>query len=436
MYLPFDDELCINPQDDTFLQKERWDFEGTAADKYPLLLNYHPLVIYRHQVLKQPDVVLADFLLGGRSSRIRKLRNYEYYTPLTTGDSSLSPCIQSIMASELGRTESAYSYFIHTARMDLDDINSNTSDGVHIAAMGGTWLSIVYGFAGFRDHGGRLSFAPRLPESWKQLKFRLRIKDSVLSVDISRDSAVFKMEEGRPLQISVRGADYTVGNEGTTTVDLTPRLKAVLFDLDGVITDTAEYHYLAWKRLADEKGYTFSREINERLRGIGRLESLDIILQASGVELTGEERAAQAALKNNYYREFIQQVSPEGILPGIREFISDLKADGIKTALASASRNARDVISSLGLEADFDLVVDAAEVRRGKPDPEVFITAAERLGFEPEDCAGIEDAEAGVAALKSAGIFSLGIGPAAAAADWSIETTADISLAELRKRFR
>ena len=148
MYVPFDRERGIHAQDDSFLDRKPWDFAGTPAENYPLLLHYHPLVIYRHQVLKQPDVVLAQVLLGNRFTMAEKKRNFDFYNPLTTGDSSLSPCIQSVAAAELGYTEMAYSYFSRTARMDLDDMNGNVGDGVHTAAMAGTWISIVQGFAG------------------------------------------------------------------------------------------------------------------------------------------------------------------------------------------------------------------------------------------------------------------------------------------------
>lgn len=150
MFIPFDKPLGIYAQDDTFLSKQKWDFEHTPADRYPLLLHYHPLVIYRHQVLKQADLVMALFLLGDKFSLADKLRNYHYYEPLTTHDSSLSPCIHSIMSAEIGDLAGAYRYFSRTVRMDLDDINHNAKDGLHMAAMAGSWMSIVNGFGGMR----------------------------------------------------------------------------------------------------------------------------------------------------------------------------------------------------------------------------------------------------------------------------------------------
>ncbi len=208
MYLPYNAELGIYRQDDAFLLKEIWDFNTTPEDKYPLLLHFHPLVIYRHQVLKQPDVVLAEFLLGNRFPPEQKKRDFDYYNAITTGDSSLAPCVQSIMASELGYSDLAYDYFIKTARMDLDDVNGNVSDGVHIAAMGGTWLSIVCGFAGMRDYNGFLSFNPAIPKRWKSLSFHLKKEAEVLGLRLSQAETEYELLEGFSITFSHKGEEF------------------------------------------------------------------------------------------------------------------------------------------------------------------------------------------------------------------------------------
>ncbi|WP_223879810.1 glycoside hydrolase family 65 protein [Paenibacillus spiritus] len=201
MFIPREEKLGIIAQDDTFLTKKRWDFENTPADKYPLLLHYHPLVIYRHQVLKQADVVLALFLLGEQFTREEKVRNYAYYEPLTTHDSSLSPCIHSIVAAEVGELESAYGYFDRTVRMDLDDINRNAKDGLHTAAMAGSWMSIVHGFGGLRLPGGQLSFRPRLPSQWQSCRFRISFRGCLLEVRIGREETDYTLLEGEELEL-------------------------------------------------------------------------------------------------------------------------------------------------------------------------------------------------------------------------------------------
>jgi alpha,alpha-trehalose phosphorylase len=201
MYIPFDEEKSIHPQDDDFLKKEVWDFENTPLDKYPLLLHFHPLVIYRYQVIKQADVGLAMYLLGHEFTLEQKRNNFDYYDPLTTGDSSLSACVESILAWELGYDEKARDYFSYSLVMDLADVGGNVKDGVHIASMGGTWMAIVYGVAGLRDWGGRISFRPRLPEKACRLNFKLTVQNRLLEFDMSKESVTYILKEGDDLTI-------------------------------------------------------------------------------------------------------------------------------------------------------------------------------------------------------------------------------------------
>ena len=213
MHVAYDTTLGIHPQDEHFLEREPWDFSNTPADKYPLLLHYHPLVIYRHQIIKQADVVLAMFLLGHEFTLEQKKRNFDYYDPLTTGDSSLSASVQSIAASEIGYADKAYEYFRYAALMDLANVRGNVQDGVHLASIGGTWMALVYGFGGMRDQGGHLSFSPRLPAQWERLKFPLMIQGMSLVVDIQRDFVTYLLRQGNCLTISHQGEEVqlTVG---------------------------------------------------------------------------------------------------------------------------------------------------------------------------------------------------------------------------------
>ena len=152
MHVPFDEERGIHPQDDTFLDRKVWDLDSTPREKFPLLLHFHPLVIYRHQVLKQADIVLAMFLLGNEFSQEQKRRNFEYDDPLTPGDSSLAACVQSIIAAEIGHQRQALEYFEYALHMDLGDVAGNASDGVHIASAAGVWSALVFGFGGVRSN--------------------------------------------------------------------------------------------------------------------------------------------------------------------------------------------------------------------------------------------------------------------------------------------
>lgn len=205
MHLPYDAALGIHEQDDSFLSKKPWDFAATPPENYPLLLNYHPLVIYRHQVCKQADVVLALMLLSDQFTLDDKRRDFDYYEAVTTHDSSLSSCIFSIIAAEVGYHDKAYDYFLETARLDLDDTHGNTHYGVHTAAMAGTWLGVAYGFAGMRVVDGALRFAPALPAQWQHYQFQIQLRGSFLRVYIGAGEAVYTLLDGAGLDFSHHG---------------------------------------------------------------------------------------------------------------------------------------------------------------------------------------------------------------------------------------
>ncbi|TQK03144.1 beta-phosphoglucomutase [Herbaspirillum sp. SJZ107] len=188
------------------------------------------------------------------------------------------------------------------------------------------------------------------------------------------------------------------------------RFKAVIFDLDGVITDTAHYHYLAWKRTADSIGAPFDEAFNEQLKGVDRMGSLRLILARAPRSFSEEEQLALADAKNRHYQELIATMTPRDLLPGALEALEAVRAAGLRIGLASVSKNAFTVLDRLGIRDRFDDVVDAATIRNSKPHPEIFLTAAEHLGVAPADCLGVEDAAAGVAAIKDAGMVAVGVG--------------------------
>ncbi len=435
MFIPFAKELGIYPQDDTFLSKAVWDFAHTPADHYPLLLHYHPLVIYRHQVLKQADVVLALLLQAERFSLAEKKRNYDYYEAITTHDSSLSPCIHSIIGAEIGYLDKAYAYFMQTARMDLDDYNGNVKDGIHTASMAGAWLSVVQGFAGLRDINGQLQFNPVLPRQWQGYHFKVVYQGCLLAVSVYREKAIYHLERGPALDIVHHRSILHLEPLCPQEVSLTPKLEAVIFDLDGVITDTAEYHYRAWQKLANEVGLSFDRAVNERLKGISRMDSLEVILEHSQRQFTPEEKLQLAQRKNEYYLQFVLEMTPQDLLPGAAQLLKALKREGILIALASASKNAPTVLDKLGLADWFDAVVDPAKLQKGKPDPEIFMRAADLLRVPVTHCVGVEDAEAGIEAIHAANMWAVGVATpgAMAKADWPVESLVEVTVQQLRQ---
>ena len=205
MYIPHDPVSGITPQDSTFLSHERWDLEMTPAEQFPLLLHHHPITIYRRQVLKQADVVMAMLLLGNEFTAEQKRRNFEYYDPITTGDSSLSASIQSVVAAEIGDEEAACRYLDLALLVDLADVAGNASDGVHIASAAGGWMGLVFGFGGVRDFDGRLTVDPRLPARFRSLGFSIRFHDRQIRVHITHDHERYELTEGDSLDVTIRG---------------------------------------------------------------------------------------------------------------------------------------------------------------------------------------------------------------------------------------
>ncbi|EAG7781405.1 beta-phosphoglucomutase [Listeria monocytogenes] len=211
---------------------------------------------------------------------------------------------------------------------------------------------------------------------------------------------------------------------------MTTALKGVVFDLDGVITDTAHYHYLAWKKTAESIGIEFDEAFNENLKGVSRIDSLLLILRKDGREndFTEEQIEALAADKNDFYVSLLKEITPADILPGIKELIVDLKKQNLKCAIASVSKNARTVLSALEMEQEFDYIVDAAKITKSKPDPEIFVEACRGLGLETSEVVGIEDAQAGIEAINAAGIVSVGVGSGLRDADMTVKSTGLLDL--------
>ena len=210
-------------------------------------------------------------------------------------------------------------------------------------------------------------------------------------------------------------------------------IKAVIFDLDGVIVDTAHYHYLAWKRLAKELGFDLTIEQNELLKGVSRMRSLEIILELGGISLSNAEKERIANKKNGWFVEYVNEMKPDEIFPGVKEMLKSIRSKGLKVALASSSKNAPRVIELLNIENEFDAVVDGTMIEHTKPDPEIFLLAALKLKVNPTECVVFEDAEAGVEAAIAAGMKCVGVGSVQqlGKADTVVKTTSDFKVEKI-----
>lgn len=205
-------------------------------------------------------------------------------------------------------------------------------------------------------------------------------------------------------------------------------MKGIIFDLDGVIVSTDEQHYLGWQALADKLGIPFSREVNNRFRGVSRMACMDILEQIGGKHYSGEEKEAYAAWKNDYYRNLLGRMSSDDLDAEVKTTLDKLRARGLKLAIGSSSKNAKFILNRIGLESFFDAVSDGTNISKSKPDPEVFLKAAEFLGLKPEECLVVEDAVSGIDAAHAGGMKAAAIGDAAGKqyADYNLEHFSDL----------
>jgi alpha,alpha-trehalose phosphorylase len=213
MTIPFDERLGVHPQAEGFTEHARWDFANTAPDRYPLLLHYPYFELYRKQVVKQADLVLAMHLRGDAFTAGQKARNFAYYEALTVRDSSLSASTQAVIAAEVGQLELAHAYLAETALMDLNDVHNNTRDGLHIASLAGVWTALVAGFGGMRPQGGTLAFSPRLPCAITKLTFRLRYRGRRLRVTITHNNVQYQLLDGEPMPLLHHGEQHTLDGQ-------------------------------------------------------------------------------------------------------------------------------------------------------------------------------------------------------------------------------
>lgn len=343
------------------------------------------------QVLKQADVLMLLYLLREQYDRKTFQVNWDYYAPRTdhTYGSSLGPSIHAIVASLLDMPDTAYEHYMRAALVDLENVRGNAREGIHAASAGGLWQATVFGFAGIELTPEGPVAHPHLPGTWTRLQLHLVHRNKRYTFDLGPKS--------------VRSATVEQASANI------PDIRGVIFDLDGVLTDTAEYHYQGWKRLADEIGVPFDREANEALRGVSRRESLMLLL--NGHQATEPEIQNMMARKNRYYQELLQRLTPDNILPGALDLLAELKAAGVQVAIGSASKNARTVIDRLGIGLWIDAISDGYSVEKQKPAPDLFLHAAGQLGLQPGQCLVVDDAESGVQAARAGGMWAVGLGP-------------------------
>lgn len=412
--VPYDEKRDLYLQSADFEEYARIDMEDLWKDKKRAFGHYiSQEKIYRSRCIKQADTIALMSIFPDQFTDHQVKTAYEYYKPLTTHDSSLSPAVHALAANRLGYDQETEAFLDRTLAVDMELVRKGAEDGIHIANCGALWQMVIQGFLGVKPayQNEELEVNPQIPDFIKEI-------EAVL---------VWKGKKYR-----------VIADKSKVSVErMCIKPKALLFDLDGVLTDTAEYHYQAWKRLSDELGLTFDRNINERLKGVSRQRSFEIILEANNAQerFTSDEIKECCTRKNEYYKTLITQVNADDILPEIKNFLVEAKKKKLKLAVASASRNAQTVLQGLGLSEMFDYIADASKIRYTKPDPEVFSDCMEQLKMNPWECIAFEDAAAGIEAIKRAHITSVGIGEnvLSASADIVLKSTADLRDIEVKK---
>jgi len=393
----------------------------------------------KYQVLKQPDVLMLLYLMRGYLdfpySQKALQTNWDYYAPRTdiTYGSSLGPAVHAILASHLNISTEAYKLFMQAAMVDLEDNRGNTADGIHGATAGGVWQAVIFGFGGIQFKENRPVANPHLPANWTRLKFKLHWQGLWYDFDLCGEVGIGHGVWGDG-ETRGQGDKETRGITNAQSPMPNPNIQGFIFDLDGVLTDTAELHYQAWQKLANEEGIPFNRVANEALRGVSRRASLMLII---GNRRYSEQQIQEMMeRKNRYYVELLKNMTCEDLLPGAIALLDELRQAGIKIAIGSASKNARTVIERLGIADKVDAIADGYSVKQPKPAPDLFLYAAKLLGTEPAQSVVVEDAAAGIEAALAAGMWAVGIGPVerVGAAHVVLPSLAGVKWADIRSQ--
>lgn len=369
---------------------------------------------HKSQIIKQPDVMVLFSYLDFEFSKEVYARNWDYYENMCEASSSLTYPVHAICSFDNDRLYSGYKYLKEAANIDLADLHGGAEDGIHAGCSAGAWYAVVRGIAGIKIGRNGLSVNPKMLPWWKSLKLSFCYRGVRIYMELTNDKFTLKAEDN--IVVNIMGKDIKLNKEKKRTFSLIKKeienYDAVIFDLDGVLVTTDDCHYKAWKRLADEEGIYFDRKINERLRGVSRMESLEIVLEKANKIYTQAEKTEMAARKNGYYVELVNKIDKSAIINGAEDFVKAVKKAGLKTAVGSSSKNSKLILEKTRLTKLFDVIVDGNDIKNSKPDPEVFQKAAKRLGISPQKCLVCEDADAGVEAGVRAGMCVLAVGSA------------------------
>lgn len=410
-----------------------------------------------YQVAKQADTLMLLYNLGAEQTEevINQLgyklpvdwvkANTDFYLARTTHGSTTSRPVFAGIDVELGRGRTALAFLKTAIESDYTDIQGGTTaEGIHLGVMGETLNVIQSNFGGVNLLDKMVVVQPKLPLAWRSLSFKQKYRGGQLTFIIKQDRVTVTADHEVQLKIYNRLVNLlpfqtqTIKELQSSGAAEFTNIKGVAFDLDGVLANTACFHEQAWRQLAEEIGAEWDDELAEMLKGLSRVDSLAAILARNGLEdrHDAQARSELAERKNQYYRQLIEKLSPADVLPGINEFLQELKGKGYRMCVASASQNAPVIIKRLGLEHYFEAIVDPTKCRAGKPDPAIFEQAAHLLNLLPEEVMGVEDSGAGIESINAAGSLSIGIGDVhvLGRARINFSTTRELNLAAIVTR--
>jgi beta-phosphoglucomutase len=405
----YDEKQGVLAQDDAYLSIPLTPRSQLDLSKRQYLF-FEPHTLSKMSMIKQASVLAIHHLFPLAFDRALMENDWNFYEPRTVHDSSLSAGSHACLAAFLGHADQANAFYEKVLNADLDFETDHAADGLHAANAGSAWLAAVMAFGGIHAEEDRLWCAPRLPAGWRRLAFALVYRGRQLRFTLTADEIAIVAGPGPAVDLVLEGVATHIP-AGATEQAFRRTPHAVIFDLDGVLLDSAQCHYRAWKQIADRLGVPFDEERNRGLLGLSRRDSFDAMLAGSGVHLSEPEIQRLLDEKNSLYREAVKAAGESLLLPGVKRVLTRLRFAGLRVAVASSSRNTPDLMRQTGLDRSFfHAVAHGGDVTRAKPDPKVFELAAARLGCKPEHSVVAEDAPAGAEGAHRAGMRCIGIG--------------------------
>ncbi|ATZ16613.1 putative glycosyl hydrolase [Entomoplasma freundtii] len=436
LYLPNKNDNGIYPENDTFLTlKEIENMPFYKKNKGELWKKYTANEINDYQILKQADIVALFYTMLEEFKPKDIINNWKYYEARTLHSSSLSLSMHAVTACLIGELDLSYDFFQKALLVDYGPNMTSSTNGIHSAAIGGIIKCVVEGFGGIKNTNG-LIINPHLPKVISKIGYNFYyLKNKFHLVVTPHEITLRRLNNISDVAIRVANQNYLIKKNDNELVVKLPRIKGFVFDLDGVITKTADLHFVAWQKMAQQLGINIPDEMEIQLRGVERTKCLDLILDkyAPEITLTQEQKEKWLSYKNAIYVNSLSTLTKANILPNMLENLEYLKSNNYKIALASVSENAPRIIDKLGITHFFDYIVEIKKITKPKPDPELFETAAQQLGLNKNEVIIVDDSITGIQAIKNGNMLSIGIG---LEGDFSFPTTQEFKPQEIENIVR